>query len=264
MKVSVLASGSGGNATLVSDGESTVLVDVGISPRRISKLMQPFGLSIDDIGALFITHSHTDHFAGLESFAKRRNVPVFASEETASSIDLAIGAKLEKTGISIDWNYVENGSNFIYSKMSITSFEVPHDANGAMAFTFENANSKLGIATDLGFVTNSVKFHLKDCTALVIEMNHDPDMLRNSNRPEILKSRIFSKLGHLSNEQAVEFLEECDMERLRLLFPAHLSSECNDFSCVMSAILSSGKCRNVQVIQTYQDKATDFIDITCK
>lgn len=264
MKVSVLSSGSGGNATLISDGQAYVLVDIGISPRRISKLIQPFGISIDDIGALFITHSHSDHFAGLESFAKKHSIPIFASEETAASIDLSIGRNLERQGVSLDWNYLENGSSFIYSQMSITCFEVPHDANGAMAFTFENADSKLGIATDLGIITNPVKYHLRDCTALVLEMNHDEAMLRDSNRPPILKSRISSRLGHLSNDQAVEFLEECDMEKLRLLFPAHLSSECNDLSCVMSAILSSEKCRRLNVVPTSQNEATELIDIGCK
>ena len=264
MKVSVLSSGSDGNATLIYDGQTYVLVDIGISPRRISKLIQPFGISLDDIGALFITHSHSDHFAGLESFAKKHSIPIFASEETASSIDLSIGRNLEKQGISLDWNFLENGSNFIYSQMSITCFEVPHDANGTLAFTFENADSKLGIATDLGIVTNPVKYHLRDCSALILEMNHDAAMLRDSDRPPMLKSRISSKLGHLSNDQAVELLEECDMGRLRLLFPAHLSSECNDLSCVMSAILSSEKCKGLKVIPTSQTEATELIDIDCK
>lgn len=264
MKVSVLASGSKGNATLVKCGDAAILIDMGISVRRLSKELSNLGMVIDDIDAIFITHSHTDHFNGLDGFLKKRKVPFFASEETASSIEFSMKDQFEKCGIEREWMLLSPGETFYYKKMSITPFEVPHDANGAMAYTIEGEGVKFGIATDLGFVPNSVKNRLKCCDALVFEMNHDIGMLESSDRPQILKSRISGKLGHLSNDQAVEFLEDIGCSSIKYFFPAHLSEECNDFSCVMAAICGSEKCRGLKVVRTSQNEATPLVDIGCK
>ena len=261
MKISVLASGSKGNSTLVSSEQANILVDAGISCRELCRKIGALGLSPCDISAILVTHSHTDHFKGLESLQKKQGIPLFASEETASAIDYFFRKSPAFEEISLQWNYVSPGSTFVFKDLSITPFEVPHDANGAVGYTIEQDGVKLGIATDLGCVTNSVKYHLSGCDALVLEMNHDFDMLRQSNRPELLKSRISGKLGHLSNDQAIDFLEELDTSKLKYLFPAHLSAECNDFSIVKSAILSLNKERFFKVVETSQNEATALIDI---
>lgn len=261
MKISVLASGSKGNSTLVSCGDTNVLVDVGICKKTLETDLSAFGLSIDDISAILVTHAHSDHFKGLETLAKKTSIPLFASEETASSIDLCLSKCPVKQPISLEWNYVSPGSEFTFNNLLITPFEVPHDANGAVAYTISCENCKIGIATDLGCATNSVRFHLAGCDALVLEMNHDLRMLRESDRSEILKSRIKSKLGHLSNDQAVEFLESLDTSRLKYLFPAHMSEECNDFSCVMASILSIDEKAGFEVIRTSQNTPTPLIEL---
>lgn len=261
MKISVLASGSKGNATLVVADSVVILIDAGISPKAISKKIANFGLNLDDISAILVTHSHSDHFCGLSSLIKKKSIPLFATEETASSIDYCCAKNEEDPCFSFSWNYVSPGSRFIFNSLSITPFEVPHDANGAVGYTIEDENSKIGIATDLGCVTNSVKYRLAGCDALVLEMNHDCDMLWNSDRTQILKSRISGKLGHLSNDQAIEFLEELDTSRLKYFFPAHISEDCNDFSIVKAAILSLSKKTGFEIVETNQRRATPLVDL---
>lgn len=262
MKIAILESGSGGNAILVTSNSANIIVDVGISKKSMSTKLAAFGLSLDDISAILVTHSHSDHFSGLDSLLKKRKIPLFASEETASSIDYYCAQTKKNDGFSFQWNYIAPGNPFIFNNLSITPFEVPHDANGAVGYTIEGENSKIGIATDLGCVTNSIKYHLAGCDALVLEMNHDFDMLMDSDRPQMLKSRISGKLGHLSNNQAIEFLDELDTSRLKYLFPAHLSEECNDFSIVKSEILSLGKKVNFKIVKTCQNESTALIDLT--
>lgn len=263
MLVSVIASGSKGNATLIKSKNANVIVDLGISTKSLAAALSDFSLSLDDLSAVFITHSHIDHFAGLNTFLKRRNIPLFASEETISSICYALDNKNNEGIKEADWNCISPGSKFIYRDLSITPFEVPHDANGAMAYTFEDESSKLGLVTDIGCITNSVKFHLNNCDALVLEMNHDVRMLMDSDRTQLLKTRISSKLGHLSNDQAIEFLEELETGRLKYFFPAHISGDCNDPSCVKSSILSCEKLRSLNVVMTSQTEHTRLVDITC-
>lgn len=263
MQLSVIASGSKGNATLIRSKDTNIIVDFGITLKGLSAALDDFSLSIEDISAIFLTHSHIDHFSGLEAFVRKRYIPLFSSEETMSSICYAIEKDLKKGNFEGDWNCVSPGSKFIYRDLLITPFEVPHDANGALAYTFEDENSKLGFATDIGFITNSVKYHLQDCDALVLEMNHDVQMLMDSDRTQVLKSRILSKLGHLSNDQAIEFLEEINTSKLKYLFPAHISADCNDPSCIKAAILSCEKLKSLNVVMTSQSRHTPLVDIGC-
>ena len=262
MKMAVLASGSKGNATLVSCGATNILVDAGIPAKGIETALAGFGLALNDISAVIVTHSHTDHFRGLEALSRKIRAPLFASEETASSIDICLEKTKKRRNSPLEWNYISSGSAFTFNNLLITPFEVPHDANGATAYTIEDGQCKIGIATDLGCATNSVEYHLDGCDALVLEMNHDIGMLRKSNRPEILKIRIAGKLGHLSNDQAVEFLEALDTSRLKYLFPAHISEECNDFSCIAAALLNMRGGRGFEIIRTSQNTPTAMVEVS--
>lgn len=261
MKIAVLSSGSKGNATIINSGDTFLLVDDGLSTKLLASLLNNFDIGISQISGILVTHSHIDHFKGLEGLCKKVNIPLFASEETASSIDLCVRKTSKGKTLPFCWNYIAPGNEFIFNNLLITPFEVPHDANGAVAYIIKENNVKLGIATDLGCITNSVKFNLQGCDALVLEMNHDPRMLQESDRQQYLKNRISSKLGHLSNYQAVEFLESIDTTNLKYLFPAHLSEECNDFSCVMSALLSMEKKKGFEVVRTYQNASSQMVEI---
>lgn len=261
MKICVLSSGSKGNCTLILSGSTAIAVDFGITLSYFKEQLICLGITPEDVSAILVTHSHQDHFSGLEVLSNHYNIPVFATEETASSIDYDFLKKKTKHSILIDWSYITPGSSFEIGNLSITPFEVPHDANGAVAFTISDGKVKLGLATDLGTITNSVAYHLSDCDAMILEMNHDLDMLRESNRSEYLKSRISNKLGHLSNTQAAEFLDSCDANKLKYFFPAHISADCNDRSIIESVLFGIAKDKGFTVIETYQNAPSKVIDL---
>ena len=261
MELCVIASGSGGNATVVAEGETAVLIDDGIPLKTLACGMTALNLSPASLSGVLVTHAHLDHIGCLNTLFRNFRIPLFATEETASSTDFAFRDYTRKFGFSFDWFYISPGSSFDLGNLSITPFEVPHDANGAVAYTLENGKAKVGIATDLGSVTNSVRYHLSDCNALVLEMNHDFKMLMDSQRTESLKKRISSRLGHLSNDQASEFLESIDLSKLNFLLPAHMSEECNSREAVLSAISELSRKFGFEIVETFQDRPSAVVKL---
>lgn len=243
MEFCVLASGSKGNCTYVSDGETAVLIDIGLSAKEIVARLQAAGIDPATIQAILFTHDHVDHYRGAEVFSKKFSVRLLANEGTASGIDRAFPkAKL-------DWNIFETASSFDIGGLHIEAFSVPHDASDPVGFVITQGGAKLGIVTDLGQPTPLIVNKLSSCDAIVLESNHDYDMLMASNRPWPLKTRIAGRSGHLSNVQATELLQQVLSDRLRLLLLAHLSEECNTHhlaQCLMRETLAS--CRRPDVI----------------
>lgn len=261
MKICVLASGSQGNSTVVVSEDTVLLVDMGIAYKTLKQALASIGLSPESITAVLVTHAHSDHFSGLNVLCRKHGTPLFASEETATAIDIAFSEYRRKYGFAFDWALVSPGSPFEIGNLSITPFEVPHDANGALAFTISNGNAKFGIATDLGTITNAAAFHLKDCNALALEMNHDSRMLMESDRTESLKKRISSRLGHLSNDQAADFLDSFEMENLQYFFPSHQSLECNEKSIVSYTLNQVRGKRDFSIVETFQDKPSQVVTL---
>lgn len=261
MELCVIASGSGGNATVVAEGETAILIDDGIPMKTLSSGLREMGLSPASLSGVLVTHSHSDHIGCLNTLSKSFRIPLFATEETAASADFAFREYTKKYGFEMEWFYISPGTSFDFGSLSITPFEVPHDANGAVAYTLESENGKIGIATDLGFVTNSVRYHLADCNAMVLEMNHDFRMLMDSQRSESLKKRISSRLGHLSNDQAVDFLESIDLSNLNFLLPAHVSEECNSHEAVLAAVGALSSKFGFKVVETFQDRPSEVVKL---
>ncbi len=259
MELCVFSSGSKGNCTYIASASTALLVDFGISFCELKNDLEKTGKQLDELSAVLVTHSHTDHCSGLNVLEKKCGLPIFATEETASAVDLNFVKELKHSDFSLDWRCITPGNSFEIGDLSITSFEVPHDANGAVAYTISDGKVKIGIATDLGFVTNSVSYHLRDCDALILEMNHDSGMLRDSDRKEYLKNRISSRLGHLSNEQAIEFLESPEVNRLKYLFPAHVSHDCNDKSLIDSLLFNLARRKQFKVVETFQSAPSEVI-----
>jgi len=221
MDFCVLASGSKGNCTVVTDGETSILIDIGLSAKEIVARLTEAQIDPASIQAILFTHDHIDHYRGAPVFSKKFPVRLLANEGTASGIDLNCPkAKLE-------WEIFETASSFTIGTLHIEAFSVPHDASDPVGFVISDGNVKLGIATDLGQPTPLVVNKLSTCDAIVLESNHDYEMLMASNRPWPLKTRIAGRSGHLSNEQATELLQNVLSERLRVLLLAHLSEECN-------------------------------------
>ena len=193
LSFTLLGSGSSGNATLVSDGDTHILVDVGLSGRETARRLGECGLSPDQISAIVVSHEHGDHCRGVAPFAKHLDIPIFMTD----------GAYAGVPGMTIDdrkRQRIESGSAFEVCGMLFTPFAVPHDAADPIALTIEKDGIKIAIVLDLGYVSNLVVERLKGCDGIILESNHDISMLKVGPYPWALKQRVMSRRGHLSND----------------------------------------------------------------
>jgi phosphoribosyl 1,2-cyclic phosphodiesterase len=212
----ILASGSKGNAIFVSSGSTSILIDAGLSGIEIERRLLSKGLSPANLDAILVSHEHADHIQGVGVLSRRFNLPVYMNRKTHK----AAGTQL---GSVYDLRCFECGSTFSIDNVAIHPFSISHDAQDPAGFTLSNNGVKIGIATDLGMITSMVKTHLQSCTLLILEANHDADMLTRGPYPWPLKQRIASRIGHLSNEAAKQLLNEIQHERLIHVVLAHLS-----------------------------------------
>ncbi len=216
LAVCILASGSKGNALFVSSGSASILIDAGLSGIEIERRLKSRGLRPDDLDAILVSHEHTDHIQGVGVLSRRFNLPVYINHKTQK-------AAASYLGDIHDFIRFECGSSFIIKDLTIHPFSIPHDAEDPVGFTINQNGTKIGIATDLGIATSMVKEHLKGCSLLILEANHDVDMLINGPYPWPLKQRISSRSGHLSNKASKKLLKEVQHDQLQHVMLAHLS-----------------------------------------
>ena len=222
MRIVSLASGSKGNATLVEEDESALLIDCGLSGREFAK--RCFAAKIDPakIVAAVFTHNHTDHTCGIDAFHKNfPDATLFANFMTAEAI--AQGLKMDP----LDFLTFENGQDFEVGPFGIKAFSIPHDTSDPVGYLLKADGETYFHGTDIGTPLDSIGLKLAEATIATLESNHDPVMLRTSRRPPSLVQRIAGPRGHLSNDQACELVRRFASPRLRKLFLAHLSHECN-------------------------------------
>lgn len=228
-----LGSGSTGNATLVEAGSgSTVtrlLIDCGFSLRELTLRLSRTGLGIDDIDAVFVTHEHGDHVGCALTLARRHQVPLWTSLGTWR----AIGEESAQPWL----NVARDGEAIALGDLQLRPYTVPHDANEPLQLRLSDGDACLGVLTDIGSSTAHVIAHLQGCDALLLECNHDLEMLANSSYPASLKRRVGGRLGHLSNDTAAEILAACHHARLRHLVAAHLSRQNNRPELAVQALL---------------------------
>ena len=217
----ILGSGSKGNATVIHAPEGDFLLDAGFSAKELERRMTIREIDPESILAMVVTHDHTDHVCGCRVFGDRYGIPVYVTAETC----LLMGRNNELPEERI---VIEPGTKFELCGLTVEPFSVSHDVEGTVAYTFRCGEEKLGYATDLGSFGLLVTSRLKECRAIVLESNYDVRALRASSRPENVKRRIMSRHGHLSNENALECLEQVLSPQTRDLILAHLSRECND------------------------------------
>ena len=215
LAICVLASGSKGNATYVSDGETAILIDAGLSGIELNRRLTSRGLSADQLDAIIVTHEHTDHIRGVGVLSRRYKLPVYINPKTQKAA--------HQLGELHAIQPFECGATFHINNLAIHPFSISHDAKDPTAFTINQNGSTVAIATDLGIVTSLVKEHLKRCDLLILEANHDPEMLETGPYPWPLKQRISSRIGHLSNLSSKILLEELQHEKLQHVILAHLS-----------------------------------------
>jgi phosphoribosyl 1,2-cyclic phosphodiesterase len=225
--VSMLASGSRGNCAVVASATTRILVDAGISCRETFKRMKSLGEDPHLLSAILITHEHSDHIYGLATLAKRLHIPVFMTGGTHQAWARAMRdengerPKLEK------FERFESGHRFQVGDIEVKPFTIPHDAADPVGFTFRAEGIKVGIATDLGYLPVSVRDHLRGCDVLVMESNHDLEMLRGGPYPWSVKQRVMSRVGHLSNEALADFFISDYDNNATFIVLAHLSEQNN-------------------------------------
>ena len=225
--MTVLASGSKGNSTLVSCGRTRLLVDAGLSCRDLLRRLAVSGDSGSDIDAILITHEHSDHVGGLHVLAGRLKVPVYM---TGATHEAYRRYTRDSSGNRITLERLETfeaGRPFEIGGVTVTPFTIPHDAVDPVGFTFRSEGTKVGVCTDLGYMPASVKHHIHGCQVLMIESNHDLEMLRGGPYPWAVKQRVMSRVGHLSNDALADFLTADYDGGAEYLILAHLSEQNN-------------------------------------
>ncbi len=222
LDVTILASGSSGNAALIRCGETRILIDAGLSAKQLTLRLDAAGSPPDSLSAIVLTHEHGDHTSALRVLAAKREIPVFANRMTAAAIE-ADGKCLPAR-----WQFFSNGAEFSIGSMTLESFQVPHDAADPVGFVIRNGSASFGILTDLGYATAAVIDRVRGVHGLLIETNYDDDLLqRDTKRPWSVKQRIQSRHGHLSNVAAAAIAGECCGGPLRHVIVGHLSRDCN-------------------------------------
>jgi phosphoribosyl 1,2-cyclic phosphodiesterase len=216
VRVIVLASGSGGNCAVVESGRTRVLVDAGLSAKEIERRMQARGIDPESIGALFVTHEHNDHGSGALVFSARWECPIVATEGTASALGL-------EGDLFSPFVRIEPGREGRIGDVGYRSYATPHDAAESVAFAFTGEEARLVIASDLGRVEEAFVDFLREATTLLLEFNHDEDMLRDGPYTWPLKKRIAGGFGHLSNRQSAWAVERAAGPALKRVVATHLS-----------------------------------------
>lgn len=227
VSVTVLASGSKGNCTLVSSSSTRLLVDAGLCCREILRRLLLSGHHGASIDAILITHEHTDHVGALRVLARKLKIPVYITAATYQEYQrCARDANGQRVNLECRETF-SAGSAFQVGDITVTPFTIPHDAIDPVGFTFRSDGIKIGICTDLGYMPASVRNHLLGCHVLMIESNHDREMLRGGPYPWSVKQRVMSSTGHLSNDALADFLTTDYDGGAEFLILAHLSEQNN-------------------------------------
>jgi phosphoribosyl 1,2-cyclic phosphodiesterase len=194
----VLASGSSGNCALLATNRTRILVDAGLSLRALVGRLESVGEQVEPLHAVLVTHEHSDHISGLARLARRMGIPVYLSKLTAPALDWGENQP--------HLECFQAGASFVVGDIEVDSFGIPHDAIDPVGFCFHAEGIKIAVATDLGYLTESVKFHLRRSNLMLLESNHDLEMLKVGPYPWSVKQRVMSRVGHLSNDTMSDFL----------------------------------------------------------
>jgi phosphoribosyl 1,2-cyclic phosphodiesterase len=243
MRFCVLGSGSRGNAMLVQEQDTCLMVDCGFSARETEFRLARVGVQPGELTGILITHEHADHINGVGAFARKYNVPVWMTHGTAAT---------QRVGELPTLNLLSSHQDFEVRDIQIHPFPVPHDAREPCQFVFSNGAHRLAVLTDLGATTPHIEQQLSACDALLLECNHDTEKLANGSYPISLKQRVGGNYGHLSNNQSAAFLNKIDCSSLQHIVAAHLSEKHNSPELVRD------------VLSDVLDCETDWIGVACQ
>ncbi|MDD3885041.1 MAG: MBL fold metallo-hydrolase [Gallionella sp.] len=232
MKFASLGSGSEGNALLVSAGGTRVLMDCGFGLNETLSRLARLGVEPSDLSGILVTHEHGDHARGVVRLARKFGLTVWLTHGTWRN--------LQESGIRVQ--EISPHDVFAIGDLEVIPYPVPHDAAEPVQFVFGDGQHRLGVLTDAGCATPHIESTLDGCDALVLECNHDREMLQNGHYPASLKQRVGGRLGHLSNEQAAGILARLETGRLQHLLAAHLSAQNNQPSLAVNALSAVMGC----------------------
>ncbi|MEN6461254.1 MAG: MBL fold metallo-hydrolase [Syntrophomonas sp.] len=258
MQIHILASGSTGNAVFIEMGGHKILIDAGISARRIERGLAEVGIKVTDLDGILITHEHSDHIKGLDVLVRKHQLPVYARPATWEAIPCC--HKLPGSCCR------ELGDSLGVGDVQIMPFAISHDAVDPVGFCFYYRDFKCVLATDLGVTTPIVEKALARADAVILEANHDVEMLRTGPYPQFLKQRIKSKVGHLSNLEAAQVLAGIPRQKVMQVFLAHLSQKNNHpqlaQNTISNILMDHGCLVGEEVIlhRTYPDSTVSLVN----
>ncbi|HTS52963.1 MAG TPA: MBL fold metallo-hydrolase [Burkholderiales bacterium] len=235
MRFASLGSGSQGNALLVEAHTTRVLLDCGFGLAETTRRLARIGVAPSDLSAIVVTHEHQDHIGGAARFARKHGLPVWLTAGTLRGLEGLFDPDVEV-------RLIRGYSSFSIGDICIDPFPVPHDAREPAQYVFGDGACRLGVLTDAGHVTPHMRHCLSGCDALVLECNHDAEMLRTGAYPELLKARISSRLGHLDNEAAAGLLAGLDLSQLQHVVAAHMSVSNNRPELARNALAAALGC----------------------
>jgi phosphoribosyl 1,2-cyclic phosphodiesterase len=222
MRFASLGSGSAGNATIVASGHSRVLIDCGFATKEVITRLQRLDVEAEQLTGILVTHEHDDHAKGVFKLAAKFSIPVWLTHGTLKMCERYMPSQAH-----VQLNVIDSHSSFFINDMNVQPYPVPHDAREPSQFVLSDGQHKLGILTDTGCTTPHIEQVLNACDALVLECNHDLEMLQNGPYARSLKNRVSGRLGHLDNQTAAALLSKLDNSKLKHIVAAHLSAKNN-------------------------------------
>ena len=214
-----LYSGSSGNCSYVESDNSKILIDCGVSCKKATEALKSINVDLSDIDAIVLTHEHLDHVKGLQVTCKKYNIPIYANEKTFTGIKQNIPDNIKR--------FFSTNEKFEIKDLELFPFSIPHDANDPCGFTINHENKKISIATDIGHMTSSILRKIEGSSFLLLESNYEPEMLKSSKYPYLLKKRILGPNGHLSNEEAGLAISSLVNSGINNIMLGHLSQQNN-------------------------------------
>lgn len=218
-RIQILGSGSSGNAALLATPKTKLLLDAGFSCRELTRRLALIGEDVATLDGVLITHEHSDHIKGLLTLVKKHKIPVYITRRTDATLDWK--------QISAPREYFEAGQTVTAGDIELDTFTIPHDAVDPVMCIARHNGARIGFATDLGYAAQSVEHHLQGCQMLVLESNHDVDMLKVGPYPWSVKQRVAGRMGHLSNDAACKLLRQTVCSETQQVVLAHLSGHNN-------------------------------------
>jgi phosphoribosyl 1,2-cyclic phosphodiesterase len=253
MRFAVLGSGSEGNALVVEVNQTRVLLDCGFSLSETVARLARIGLQAEQLDGIVVTHEHGDHISGVGKLARKFNIPVWITHGTLRTQNAAF-SELSITEINPH-------RAFVIGEVQVQPYPVPHDAAEPVQYVFSDGVHKLGVLTDSGSATPHIETVLSGCHALVLECNHDSNMLAQGDYPYSLKQRVGGRFGHLNNRDAAELLSRLDNSNLQHIVAAHLSSRNNKIELVVDALSGVLRCVPEYIAVATQEQGLDWREI---